>query len=77
MALSKGYVDLLKFSGLGLEMGAAVLIGLVAGRALDRWLGTSPWLMVLFLLFGFAAAARAVWRVLRSGFFEDNGKGGG
>ena len=34
----------------GLTMGAAILIGYYIGSYLDRKLGTSPWLMLLFLI---------------------------
>jgi ATP synthase protein I len=34
---------------------AAVLAGLIVGWLLDRWLGTSPWLLVLGIVLGAAA----------------------
>ena len=34
---------------------AAVVSGLLAGWLLDRWLGTSPWLLVTGLILGAAA----------------------
>lgn len=34
---------------------AAVIGGLVLGWALDRWLGSSPWLLVAGILLGAAA----------------------
>jgi ATP synthase protein I len=71
MAKGRGFYDLLKYSSLGLEMGAAVVIGLLCGVFLDRKLGTEPWLTFVFLGFGFAAAAKAVIRAIRSGIFED------
>ncbi|UCF31057.1 MAG: AtpZ/AtpI family protein [bacterium] len=71
MAKARGWYDLLKYSSLGLEMGAAVVIGLLFGVFLDRKLGTEPWLTLLFLAFGFAAAAKAVVRAVRSGILED------
>ena len=36
--------DLLKLSSLGLEMGAAVVIGLLVGSWLDSRFDTNPWL---------------------------------
>jgi F0F1-type ATP synthase assembly protein I len=66
----EGY-DLLKYGSLGLEMGAAVVIGLLIGQALDRWLGTAPWLTAFFLVLGFAAAVRSVWRAARSSLSKD------
>ena len=40
---------------LAVELLAGVLVGLSAGYFLDRWLGTSPWLMLLFLFLGAGA----------------------
>ncbi len=34
---------------------AAILLGVFGGKKLDDWLGTSPWLLVVLSLFGFAA----------------------
>ncbi len=55
----------LRYSTVGLEMGFAVLIGLFIGQYLDRWLGTDPWFLLLFLLFGAAAGFRSLYRLLR------------
>jgi len=71
MSKPKALYDLLKLSTLGLEMGAAVVIGLLAGSWLDSRFDTNPWLTLLFLGFGFAAAAKAVMRAVRKGIFEE------
>lgn len=72
MAKGRVFYELLKFSSLGLEMGAAVVIGLLMGIFLDRRFGTNPWFTLLFLILGFAAGAKALLRAIRSGkFFED------
>ena len=39
-----------------------VLVGAFIGWALDRWLGISPWGMIVFLLLGFAAGVINVVR---------------
>ncbi len=44
-----------QLSTLGIAMVAAVAIGLAMGYWLDRWLGTSPWLTMLFAVFGIVA----------------------
>lgn len=49
-----------QLASVGLEMGLAVLIGWGIGSWLDRKLGTAPWLMILFLLFGSAAGFKAL-----------------
>jgi F0F1-type ATP synthase assembly protein I len=71
MSKPRALYDLLKLSSLGLEMGAAVVIGLLVGSWLDSRLGTNPWLTLLFLGFGFAAAAKSVVRAIRKGVFEE------
>ena len=42
-----------------------MIIGLGIGYYLDRELGTTPWLMFLFLGFGFVAGFRGVLRAVR------------
>jgi ATP synthase protein I len=49
---------------LSAELLAGVLVGLGVGWALDRWLGTAPWLLLVFLLLGTAAG---ILTVIRSG----------
>lgn len=55
----------LRFSTVGLELGFSVLIGLFVGQWLDKRLGTDPWMLLLFLLFGMVAGFRSVYRLLR------------
>jgi len=71
MSKPRPLYDLLKLSSLGLEMGAAVVIGLLVGVWLDGQFSTEPWLTLLFMCFGFTAAVKAVVRALRKGIFED------
>jgi ATP synthase protein I len=52
-------------SSVGLEMAIAVIIGLLFGTWLDGRIGTSPWMMILFLCFGFAAGLKGVLRYVR------------
>lgn len=55
--------------GIGMRMAteivAAVGVGVGVGLVLDSWLGTKPWLMILFLLLGCAAAFLNVIRTGR------------
>jgi ATP synthase protein I len=46
-----------------LEFALAILIGVAIGHYADRWLGTSPWLLMLFTAFGFAAGLRTLMRL--------------
>ena len=59
--------ELGKYSALGLELAIAVIIGLAIGYYLDKWLGTGPWMTVVWLAIGFAAGLRSLFRAaLRS-----------
>jgi ATP synthase protein I len=50
---------------LSTELVAGVLVGAFIGWALDKWLGISPWGMIVFLLLGFAAGVLNVVRAVR------------
>ena len=47
---------------LSTEFVAAVVVGAAIGWLVDRWLGISPWGMIVFLLLGFAAGVLNVMR---------------
>ena len=47
---------------LSTELVAGVLVGALIGWGLDRWLGISPWGLIVFLLLGFAAGVLNVVR---------------
>ncbi len=47
----------------GIEFAAAIGIGMAIGYWLDRWLGSEPWLMLVFLALGFAAGIRNLLRL--------------
>ena len=56
--------------GIGLRVGtelvSALVVAVVIGWALDRWLGTRPILMAVFVLIGGAAGVANVWRLFRT-----------
>ena len=56
------YRELGRYGALGLEMSISVVIGMAIGWKLDQWLGTTPWMMVVWIGFGFAAGVRSLYR---------------
>jgi ATP synthase protein I len=44
------------------ELVAGVLVGVGLGWLIDRWLGITPWGLIIFLLLGFAAGVLNVMR---------------
>lgn len=49
---------------LGLEFISGTVVGLLIGWGLDQWLGTTPWLLLLFTILGFGAGVMNVYRVI-------------
>jgi ATP synthase protein I len=47
---------------LSTELVGGVVVGALIGWLLDRWLGISPWGLIVFLLLGFAAGVLNVMR---------------
>lgn len=55
-----------RFSAVGLELGASILIGYLLGSWLDRHFHTGPYLMMLCLLLGIAAGFRSLLRAAKA-----------
>ena len=51
-------------SSVGLSFVFAIVIGAWLGRVMDRWLGTGPWLFMLFFFLGLAAGVLNVYRTV-------------
>jgi ATP synthase protein I len=49
---------------IGLELVVAILVGTGLGWAIDRWLGTRPWGMIILFFLGVAAGMLNVWRTV-------------
>ena len=47
----------------GVELVAALITGVAIGWALDRWLHTTPFLLIVFMLLGGVAGVLNVWRI--------------
>jgi len=63
---TKGLIRQLgKVSIIGIEMVVSTFVGLAIGLFLDGKFGTSPWLTLIFLLFGIIAGFRNIFREIK------------
>ncbi|MFH5923143.1 AtpZ/AtpI family protein [Roseomonas xinghualingensis] len=47
----------------GVEVVSALVVGVALGFGLDRWLGTFPWLFLVFFVVGGAAGVLNIYRL--------------
>ena len=58
---NNGIMQALAFlSQIGITIVVCVAIGIFLGGLLDKWLGTSPWLLIIFILIGIGAAIKSI-----------------
>lgn len=55
------YKSLGFLSSVGICMVASILIGMAMGYYLDQWLGTEPWMLLIFLGFGIVSGFRNIF----------------
>ena len=58
----------------GVELIAGIAVGSAIGYGLDRWLGTKPWLLLVFFFLGAAASVLNIYRAVK-GLDESVGLG--
>lgn len=61
----RAFKDLAYYSSLGISVALAIFIGLGIGVWLDRKFDTSPWLTLIFLIFGIIAGFRNIALVIK------------
>ena len=66
------YRGLMFASSLGIAMVAAILIGLFIGYQLDKWLDTSPWFTLIFLLLGIISGFRNIFILSNRAMKDDS-----
>ncbi len=50
----------------GIHLVIATFVGFFIGYYLDKFLGTKPWLTIIFLIFGIIAGFRDLFRMAKS-----------
>jgi ATP synthase protein I len=58
------WTALAELSSIGIAMVLATVIGLAGGYFADKWLGTTPWLLLIGLGFGIAAGFVMLFRAV-------------
>ena len=62
-----------EFAGIGLQFALTILVFVFAGVWLDRRLGTSPWLVIVFVFVGSAAGVFSMYRKVTAAQRRDAG----
>lgn len=56
---------LAELSSIGLLLPSSIIVGLFFGYVLDRWLGTAPWLLLIFTVLGAVSGLLSLFRALK------------
>lgn len=67
--------QLLRASTVGLDLVVLTFVGVIIGYYLDKWLHTSPWMLIVFTVLGIAAGFRQLFRLARGGNEKKDGDG--
>ncbi len=65
------FSSFMTYGTLGLEMGVSLVIGLGIGYFLDRYFGTSPVLLIIFMIFGLIAGMKRLYTLWKRMEEED------
>jgi ATP synthase protein I len=58
----ENYKKIIEVSSLALMLPSSIVVGLFFGYMLDKWLKTSPWMMLLFFFLGTASGLISLLR---------------
>jgi F0F1-type ATP synthase assembly protein I len=56
---------LAELSSIALILPSSIAVGLFLGYYLDRWLGTDPWLLLIFTVLGIASGLLSLFRAIK------------
>jgi ATP synthase protein I len=61
----KDYIEKTSYMMVGVQFALSIIIGIVIGYYLDKWLNTFPWMTIFWLLIGFAAGLKNLYKELK------------
>ncbi|MGE5741507.1 MAG: AtpZ/AtpI family protein [Candidatus Aminicenantes bacterium RBG_16_66_30] len=56
---------LAELSSIALILPSSIAVGLFFGYLLDKWLGTAPWLLLIFTVLGIVSGLLSLFRALK------------
>lgn len=56
---------LAELSSIALILPSSIAVGLFSGYLLDRWLGTAPWLLLIFTVLGIVSGLLSLFGALK------------
>jgi F0F1-type ATP synthase assembly protein I len=62
---------LAELSSIALILPSSIAVGLFLGYLLDRWLGTAPWLLLIFTVLGIVSGLLSLFRALKKEMKDD------
>jgi ATP synthase protein I len=54
-----------ELGSVGLILPSSIAVGLFFGYLLDKWLGTQPWMLLIFLVLGIVSGFLSLFRELK------------
>ncbi|MDH4195858.1 MAG: AtpZ/AtpI family protein [Candidatus Aminicenantes bacterium] len=63
-----GFRRLAELSSLGLVLPSGIAVGFLFGYLLDKWLGTRPWLLLVFTILGIISGLLSLVRGIKRYF---------
>ncbi|GAU08397.1 hypothetical protein DPF_1105 [Desulfoplanes formicivorans] len=69
------FATLGNMSVVGINLVTCTFVGLAMGYFLDKWLGTKPWCLLIFLVFGIAAGFKNMYLEVKKLQEQDGGRG--
>lgn len=70
----RSYLSLLAAAGgIGIHFAVTLIVGLLAGRAVDGWLDSRPWGTGIGALLGFVTSLWTVAKIVMKGKMRNNG----
>lgn len=71
----RDFRKLAEASSIGLILPSSIVVGLFFGYLLDKWLGTRPWMLLIFLALGVVSGFLSLFRAVRK-YGKDEGDSG-